>query len=72
MSAFCAGFILFVCLCSQIFKESIKAALLYKDNSVDFLDEVMRELEVRQQISELKFWTSGFCPLCGCTPILGG
>ena len=30
----------------QIFRESIKAALLYKEDSTDFLDQVMRELEV--------------------------
>ena len=30
-----------------MFREAIKAALLYRDNSTDYLDEVMKELEVR-------------------------
>lgn len=29
-----------------MFREAIKAALLYRDNSTDYLDEVMKELEV--------------------------
>ena len=33
--------------CMQVFRESIKAAIAYKENSSDFLDQVMRELEVR-------------------------
>ena len=33
-------------LSMQVFREAIKAALAYKDNSTDYLDEVMRELEV--------------------------
>lgn len=37
--------------CLQIFKEAIKAAILYKENSVDFLDQVMRELEVCMNLS---------------------
>ncbi len=40
------------CYCSvQVFNEAIKAALLYRDNSTDYLDEVMRELEVRHNQS---------------------
>lgn len=34
-------------LAFQVFKEAIKAAITYKENSTDFIDEVMRELEVR-------------------------
>jgi len=30
----------------QVFKEAIKAAVAYKEHSTDFLDDVMRELEV--------------------------
>jgi len=30
-----------------VFREAIKAAVAYKQNSTDFLDQVMRELEVR-------------------------
>ena len=33
--------------CFQVFREAIKAAVAYKQNSTDFLDQVMRELEVR-------------------------
>ena len=33
-------------LALQVFREAIKAALAYKDNTTDYLDEVMRELEV--------------------------
>jgi len=29
-----------------VFKEAIKAAVAYKEHSTDFLDDVMRELEV--------------------------
>ena len=36
----------------QVFRESIKAAITYKENSSDFLDQVMRELEVRTYIVE--------------------
>ena len=32
----------------QVFREAIKAAIIYKENSTDFVDEVMRELEVRK------------------------
>ena len=32
----------------KVFREAIKAALAYKQNSTDFLDQVMRELEVSQ------------------------
>ena len=31
----------------QVFKEAIKAALAYRESSTDFIDQVMRELEVR-------------------------
>ena len=30
----------------QLFREAIKSAASYKENSTDFMDEVMRELEV--------------------------
>ena len=30
----------------KVFKEAIKAAVAYKEHSTDFLDDVMRELEV--------------------------
>lgn len=30
----------------QLFRDAIKAAVSYKRNSTDFMDEVMRELEV--------------------------
>jgi Rab-like protein 2 len=30
----------------KVFKEAIKAGITYKENSTDFVDEVMRELEV--------------------------
>ena len=30
----------------QCFKDAIRAAVAYKSNSTDFMDEVMRELEV--------------------------
>ena len=33
-------------MCGQVFKEAIKAAVAYKEHSTDFLDDVMRELEV--------------------------
>ena len=37
-----------MCKCDvQVFRESIKAAIAYKENTSDFLDQVMRELEVR-------------------------
>ena len=34
-----------------MFKDAIRAAVAYKDDSTDFMDEIMRELEVR----EIKF-----------------
>lgn len=33
-------------MCFQVFKDAIHLALSYKKNSSDFMDEVMRELEV--------------------------
>ena len=30
----------------QVFKEAIKAAVAYKENSTDIMDAIMRELEV--------------------------
>ena len=30
----------------QCFRDAIKAAVAYKNNSTDFMDEIMRELEV--------------------------
>ena len=30
----------------QMFKDAIRAAVAYKDDSTDFMDEIMRELEV--------------------------
>ena len=36
----------------QIFKEAIKAAFLYKQDSTDFLDLVMKELEVFHDMIE--------------------
>ena len=35
-----------IVVCGQVFKEAIKAAVAYKEHSTDFLDDVMRELEV--------------------------
>ena len=39
--------------CFQVFREAIKAAVAYKQNSTDFLDQVMRELEVRNLAQQL-------------------
>jgi hypothetical protein len=33
-----------------MFKNAIKAAVGYKNNSTDFMDEIMRELEVKMFI----------------------
>ena len=30
----------------KVFREAIKLALHYKDNSTDFVDQVMKELEI--------------------------
>ena len=32
---------------SQVFREAVKAAVAYKQNTTDFLDQVMQELEVK-------------------------
>lgn len=34
----------------QLFNDAIKLAVAYKQNSGDFMDEVMRELEVRKAL----------------------
>jgi len=34
----------------QLFNDAIKLAVAYKQNSADFMDEVMRELEVRKAL----------------------
>ena len=34
----------------QCFRDAIKAAVAYKNNSTDFTDEIMRELEVSSNI----------------------
>lgn len=38
----------------QCFRDAIKAAIAYKNNSTDFMDEVMRELEVRDDVHTRK------------------
>ena len=34
----------------QMFKDAIRAAVIYKNNPTDFMDEIMKELEVRSNI----------------------
>ena len=41
----------------QVFKEAIKAAVAYKENSTDIMDAIMRELEVG--------WAGGGGAVCG-------
>ena len=60
----------------QVFRESIKAALAFKDNSTDYLDEVMRELEVGHMGIQYQFnWGGGgggggtHVKTCPCIPL---
>ena len=41
-------FALFFFSFGQAFREAIKLAVKYKENSTDFMDQVFRELEVRK------------------------
>ena len=38
------------CFVTKAFREAIKLAVRYKENSTDFMDEVLRELEVHYNI----------------------
>lgn len=39
----------------QLFKDAIRAAVAYKNNSTDFMDEIMRELEVSNNLKIILF-----------------
>lgn len=40
------SFIVFIFILLQCFRDAINVALAYKNNSTDFMDEIMKELEV--------------------------
>jgi len=42
------GIVCFIFSFAQAFREAIKLAVKYKEDSTDFMDEVFRELEVRK------------------------
>lgn len=44
-------------LSCQLFNDAIKLAVTYKQNSGDFMDEVMQELEVRKEGKECREWS---------------
>ena len=50
MSTICKHYIVQLFLCNhdflQVFREAIKLGVGYKENSTDFMDEVLKELEV--------------------------